>query len=151
FRRVLFRSALSPVPGARAGEPEEEEGCAFPFTPTTYEGTRDRQLFLDTIELAAFDMLFPEDPYFGLAPIEVGLRDSERNTQQALVPPVSLKAIAYVESAIAQASSETPYGSIGAALVAFDCGHGITQVTTGMTVPTGELGRGSPEQALVAT
>lgn len=142
---VAATFALQPSEGAEA------EGCAFPFTPTTYEGLRDRQLFLDTIELAAFDMLFPGDPYFGLAPIEIGGRASDRQAEQAKVPPVLLKAIAYIESSIAQGAGSTPFGSIGEALVAFDCGHGVTQVTTGMTVPTGEAGRGSPEQALVAT
>jgi hypothetical protein len=147
----LVATTLAVQPAEPLAAEDEEQGCAFPFTPTTYEGLRNRELFLDTIELAAFDMLFPGDPYFGLAPIEVGLRDSERNTEPALIPPVILKSIAYVESSIAQGSGDTPYGSIGPALVAFDCGHGVTQVTTGMTVPTGELGRGSPEQALVAT
>lgn len=143
---VAATLALQPAPRASA-----EEGCAFPFTPTTYEGLRDRQLFLDTIELAAFDMLFPGDPYFGLAPIEIGARGSDRAKEPAKVPPVLLKAIAYVESALAQGGGTTAYGSIGPALVAFDCGHGVAQITTGMTVPTGESGRGSPEQALVAT
>ena len=142
---VVLTLALQPADGARA------DGCAFPFTPTTYEGLRDRKLFLDTIDLAAFDMLFPGDPYFGLPPIEVGGRNSGRETEPGKVPPVILKAIAYIESAIAQADGTTPFGSIGPALVAFDCGHGVTQVTTGMTVPTGEAGRGSPQQALVAT
>ena len=146
--------ALSLVAGSLLLQPTKEtraEGCAFPFTPTTYEGTRDRKLFLDTIDLAAYNMLFPGDPYFGLPDIEVGNRASDRHTQPGLVPPVLLKSIAYVESSIAQGSGATPYGSIGPALIAFDCGHGVTQVTTGMTVPTGEAGRGSPEQALVAT
>lgn len=142
---VALTVALQPAESTRA------EGCAFPFTPTTYEGMKDRQLFLDTIELAAFNMLFPGDPYFGLPDIEVGGRNSDRETEPGTVPPVLLKSIAYVESSIAQGAGTTPYGSIGDALIAFDCGHGVTQVTTGMTLPDGELGRGSPEQALVAT
>jgi hypothetical protein len=142
---VAATLALQPSHAAKA------DGCAFPFTPTTYEGLRDRQLFLDTIELASFDMLFPGDPYFGLPPIEVGSRASDRQTEPGKVPPTLLKAIAYIESSIAQGAGTTPFGSIGDALIAFDCGHGVTQVTTGMTIPTGEAGRGSPEQALVAT
>jgi hypothetical protein len=129
---------------------EAEGACVFPFTPTTYEDLRDRKLFLETIDLAAFNMLFPGDEYFGLPPIELGPRDG-RYSQEAHVPPVLLKAIAYVESSITQSGSSTPFGSIGPALIAFDCGHGIAQVTTGMTYPTGEEGLGSPQQALVAT
>ncbi len=129
---------------------EAQGACVFPFTPTTYEDLRDRNLFLDTIDLAAFNMLFPGDEYFGLPDIELGPRDG-RYTQAGQVPPVLLKAIAYVESSITQSGSSTPFGSIGPALIAFDCGHGISQVTSGMTFATGESGRGSPQQALVAT
>jgi hypothetical protein len=144
---ALLATALALPPADNASA----EGCAFPFTPTTYEGMRDRQLFLDTLELAAFDMLFPGDPYFGLDPLEVGGRGSDRTTEPAKIPPTLLKAIAYVESSIAQGAGSTPFGSVGPALIAFDCGHGIAQVTTGMTVPTGEFGLGSRDQALVAT
>ena len=142
---VAATLALQPAGGARA------EGCAFPFTPTAYEGLRDRKLFLDTIELAAYNMLFPGDPYFGLPAIEIGGRGSGRAAEPGKVPPVLLKAIAYIESSISQGAGTTPFGSVGPSLIAFDCGHGVAQVTTGMTVPTGEAGRGSPEQALVAT
>jgi hypothetical protein len=124
--------------------------CAFPFTPTAYEDLKNRDLFLDTIELASFDMLFPGDSYFGLGQIESGPRNA-RKTEAAKVPPVLLKSIAWIESSITQGDVPVPFGSIGPALISFDCGHGVTQVTTGMTVPTGESGRGSPQQALVAT
>ncbi len=124
--------------------------CAFPFTPTTYEDVKNRQLFLNTIELASFNMLFAGDQYFGLGQIETGPRSS-RKTEAAKVPPVLLKSIAWIESSITQGDVPTPFGSIGPSLISFDCGHGVTQVTTGMTVPNGESGRGSPQQALVAT
>jgi hypothetical protein len=58
------------------------EQCAFPFTPTAYEDLKDRKLFLNTIELAAFNKLFPGDPYFGLPDIEIGPREA-RTTQPA--------------------------------------------------------------------
>lgn len=127
-----------------------QEGCAFPFTPTAYEDLKDRRLFLDTIDLAAHNLLFPGDAYFGLPPIEFGPRNA-RQREAARVPPLLLRAIGWIESSITQAAVEVPFGSIGPALISFDCGHGIAQVTTGMTVPTGEAGRGSPQQALVAT
>jgi hypothetical protein len=111
---------------------------------------KDRGLFLDTIDLAAHNMLFPGDPFFGVPALEVGPRDS-RHTEALSIPPVLLKSIAWIESSITQTAFDIPFGSIGPALVAFDCGHGIAQVTSGMTFPEGEDGRGSPEQALVAT
>jgi hypothetical protein len=151
LKALLVASLVAATLALQPSEGAEADGCAFPFTPTTYEGLRNRQLFLDTIELAAFNMLFPGDPYFGLPDLEVGGRFSDRETQPGMVPPILLKAIAYVESSIAQGAGTTPYGSIGDALIAFDCGHGVTQVTTGMTLPAGESGRGSPAQALVAT
>ena len=136
--------ALQPIKTARADQ------CAFPFTPTAYEDLKDRHLFLDTIDLAANNMLFPGDPYFGVPDIQMGTRGA-RYTIPGTVPPVLLKSIAWIESSITQAGADVPFGSIGSSLISFDCGHGIEQVTTGMTVPTGESGKGSPEQALVAT
>jgi hypothetical protein len=143
---VAVAVALQPGGNAKPASAE----CAFPFTPTAYEDLKNRQLFLNTIELASFDMLFPGDPYFSLGQIESGPRNS-RKTEPAKVPPVLLKSIAWIESSITQADVPVPFGSIGPSLISFDCGHGVAQVTTGMTVPAGESGRGSPQQALVAT
>ena len=153
--RLPLRLALALVGGllaATAGRPApaHAEGCAFPFTPTSYEDLKDRKLFTDTIELAAFNMLFPDDPYFGLPDLEFGPRNA-RQTEAGKIPTVLLKAIGWIESSITQAAGHVPFGSIGPALVSFDCGHGVAQVTSGMTVPAGEDGRGSPEQALVAS
>ncbi|HWC29760.1 MAG TPA: hypothetical protein VG845_06735, partial [Dehalococcoidia bacterium] len=142
---LLVTAAMVAPDRARA-----EGGCVFPFTPTTYEDLKDRRLFLETIELASFNFLFPGDSFFGIPDLELGPRDA-RYTEPGKVPPVLLKAIAFVESSITQGASSVAYGSIGPALIAFDCGHGVAQVTTGMTVPEGENGMGSPEQALVAT
>ncbi len=146
---LLFALVVGALAALRPAQTAHAD-CAFPFTPTAYEDLRDRQLFLDTIELAAFDMLFPGDPYFGLPEIEVGPR-SDRTMGPATVPPVLLKAIAWIETSVTQADVDVPFGSIGPALVSFDCGYGAAQVTSGMTIPNGENGRGSPEQALVAT
>jgi hypothetical protein len=144
---VAIVAAFRPGAGAT---PAAHAACAFPFTPTTYEDLKDRRLFLTTIEMAAFNMLFPDDPYFGLPWLEVGTRDA-RIPEGWPIPPVLLKSIGWIESSITQAAGNAPFGSIGPALISFDCGHGIAQVTSGMTVPNGEGGRGSPEQALVAT
>jgi hypothetical protein len=136
--------------GALGAPSAARAGCAFPTAPITYEGLKDRQLFLTTIDLAANNMLFPGDPYFGIPDLEFGPRNN-RQTSPGKVPPTLLKSISWIESSITQAALDVPFGSIGPALVSFDCGHGIAQVTTGMTVPTGEDGRASPEQTLVAT
>lgn len=123
--------------------------CIFPTAPTTYEVLKDRQLFLSAIELASANMLFPGDPYFGIPEIEFGPR-AGRQKQAGKVPPTLMKAVSWIESSITQAAVEVPFGSIGPSLVSFDCGHGVAQVTSGMTVPLGDAGRASPEQALVA-
>ncbi|HXH23302.1 MAG TPA: hypothetical protein VNN10_14860 [Dehalococcoidia bacterium] len=140
---LAVMAAVAPARPARAE-------CIFPTAPTTYEDLKDRSLFLTTIELAAANMLFPGDPYFGIPNLEFGPRTS-RSTQPGRVPPTLMKAISWIESSITQAAVDVPFGSIGPALVSFDCGHGIAQVTSGMTVALGEGGRASPEQALVAT
>ena len=152
MRLALALSVAALAFGGLLGTPSRAEAdqCAFPFTPTSYEDLKNRDLFLDAIELAAFDMLFPGDAYFGLPEIEFGPR-SARNSEAGKIPPILLKSIAWIESSITQSAGEVAFGSIGPALVSFDCGHGIAQVTSGMTVPAGEAGRGSPEQALVAT
>ncbi len=125
-------------------------GCAFATAPTTYEASENRQLYLNAMDLAAYDMLFPGDDFFSVDELETGLRTS-RGATQPLIPATLLKAIAWIESAMVQASYDIPFDAVGEALVSFDCGHGIMQVTSGMTTPLGESGRESPEQALVAT
>ena len=149
---LLFGVTALAVSAAIAGPPQRTTAadCVFPFTPTSYEDLKDRQLFLNTIDLASFNLLFPGDPYFGLPDLKVGNRQT-RHTETGKIPPAILKAIAWIESSITQGGADVPFGSIGPALISFDCGHGITQVTSGMTLPAGENGRGSPEQALVAT
>ncbi len=140
-------SAATPVPSIE----EVQGGCAFRDGPTTYEGSQDRSLYTDATDLAAFNMLLPGDTYFGLPPLETGVRASRTTSATASIPPVLLKAIAWIESAFTQASQQVPFEAIGPALVSFDCGHGIMQVTSGMTTPLGERGYPSPQQALVAT
>jgi hypothetical protein len=140
-------TAATPVPESQA----VSGGCVFSLAPTTYEGSQDRSLYRNAVDLAAFNMLLPGDTYFGLPPLETGLRGSRTTSASASIPPVLLKSIAWIESSFTQASQQVPYEAIGAALVSFDCGHGIMQVTSGMTTPLGERGYASPQQALVAT
>lgn len=139
--------ALAPVP---RGQVRVAGACAFVEPPTTYETTEDRRLYLDAMNLAAFDMLFPKDRFFSQQHIEVGTRDNRR-TQDVYIPPTLLKSISWLESVTAQGAPALPFGAIGPALVSFDCGYGIAQVTSGMTAPLGEANQPSDEQALVAT
>jgi hypothetical protein len=145
----------SPEAGLSVGEVPEAQavssGCTFGEAPTTYEGPQDRSLYRNALDLAAFNMLLPGDTYFGLPPLETGLRSSRTANATASIPPVLLKSIAWIESAFTQASQQVPFEAIGPALVSFDCGHGIMQVTSGMTTPLGERGYPSPQQAMVAT
>lgn len=127
------------------------QACAFVDPPTTYEATEDRKLYMQAMDLAGYDMLFPNDTFFSQASIETGARDNRQNSGDVYVPPVLLKAVSWVESVTSQGSASLPFGAIGPALVSFDCGYGIAQVTSGMTQPLGENNQPTDQQALVAT
>ena len=51
-------------------------------------------------------------------------------TPSATIPPEILHAISWIESKANQTSIEVHYGDLGPALVSFDCGYGIMQVTS---------------------
>ena len=125
--------------------------CAFVDPPLTYETTEDRRLYMQAMELAGFDMLFPKDRFFSQPSIALGTRQSRGSSPDVYVPPTLLKAISWIESSSSQGAPSLPFGAIGPALVAFDCGYGISQVTSGMTAPLGENNQPTDEQALVAT
>lgn len=125
--------------------------CAFRQTPITYEGPEDRAPYLRAMELAGYNMLFPGDGYFSQPQILVGTRANRLPLAGMYAPPTLLKAIGWIESDMSQGAPSLPWAAIGPALVAFDCGFGISQVTSGMTVPLGEAGEPTDQQALVAT
>lgn len=143
---VLLASAAP-----RGGGVPRARACAFETAPTTYETTEDRRLYMRAMDLAGFDMLFPNDPFFSQKTIDVGTRQNRTTTKNVYVPPTLLKAISWIESVTTQGAPSLPFGAIGPALVSFDCGYGIGQVTSGMTAPLGENGQPTDEQALVAT
>lgn len=135
---------------ALPGDPTPHaDACAFFRTPHTYEADEGRGLYLRTIEAASVNGLFPDDRYFRLPAVEVGGRGARSHGTSAL-PPTLVKAIAWVESRMTMALPSVPFHSSGPALVSFDCGYGIMQVTTGMTVPLG-VDRPTGPQANVAT
>ncbi|HJM90056.1 MAG TPA: hypothetical protein QF624_10635 [Dehalococcoidia bacterium] len=125
--------------------------CAFLRTPDAYEAEAERSTYLSTIDAASVDALFPGDPYFGIPTVEVGTRNSRADSTIRRVPSTLLKAIAWEESSLTMASRATHFESIGTALVTFDCGHGIMQVTTGMTIPLGLDSVPTSQQVNVAT
>jgi hypothetical protein len=105
------------------------------FDIQTYEAADYRNLYARTLELAGTNWLFPERAAFNLPPFERGGRAAGSNELvSGYIPPILLKAIAYVESGWAQASYDpvVDYGEIGPVLSSHDCGYGIMQVTTGM-------------------
>ena len=140
---VALAAALSPGP-------QQAQACAFLRRPYAYEAERARQTYLTTIDAASLNQLFPGDPYFGLPPIERGVR-AQRTNGPAHVPATLLKAIAWVESTLTMASRSVAFETGGPALVSFDCGHGVMQVTTGMTVPLGGSNQPTDSQLNVAT
>ena len=133
-------------PGAR-----DALGCAFLRHPHTYEADRARGSYLAAIEAASVDALFAGDPLFGLPEIEVGTRSNRAAAAERRIPATLLKAIAWVESNMTMASRSVTFQSEGDTLLSFDCGHGIMQVTTGMTVPLGTAQQPTAGQVSVAT
>ncbi len=125
-------------------------GCAFTIPPTAYDPPADRADHLTALELAGFNMIAPESEFFGIPTVETGTRDTRAVSESPYAPPTLLKAIGWIESGISQADWNTPFGGVGPALVSFDCGYGIMQITSGMTSPI-DVGWPSLNQALVAT
>ena len=116
--------------------------CAFNTAqPTTYETTQDRRQYMTAMDLAGYNMLFTNDNFFSQLSIGTGTRANRSNSSDVFVPPTLLKAISWIESSSTNAAPSVPFGSVGPVLVSFDCGYGISQVTSGMTTPLGENGQ----------
>lgn len=130
---------------------QEADACAFdPRRPYTYEADQQRLAYGMAMDAVSTNALFSNDPFFSLPQIETGTRTSRQNAAP-FIPSALLKAISWVESDMTMAQRSVRFDSIGEALVSFDCGHGMMQVTTGMTVPLGANNRPSDRQALIAT
>jgi len=125
--------------------------CAFAEAPQTYETTEDRRLYMEAMDLAGNNQLFPGDPFFSQLSQASGPRGARTSSPDVYAPPTLLKAISWIESVTTQGAGSLPFGAIGPALVSFDCGYGIAQVTSGMTAPLGSDGQPTDQQALVAT
>ena len=155
MRRWLLLGGLVPLLAVLAavlpsGE-RHADACAFDARrPHAYEADQGRSMYLLAIDAASVNQLLPNDPFFRLQPIATGTRTARVNGQP-FIPATLLKSIAWVESNMMMASRSTRWESMGTSLVSFDCGHGIMQVTTGMTVPLGSGSRASERQVSIAT
>ncbi len=113
-------------------------GCAGagsppgPFDIHAYEASDWRKLYGDSFTLAAYDALFPGDAYFGLPSIEQGPRSNRTIAVQRYIPPMLMKAIAWMESNWTQANNTVPYGGVGPVTLSHSCAYGITQIVSGM-------------------
>lgn len=139
----LALSAPTPFGSTRA------EACAFLRTPSAYEADQLRASYAVAMDAASVNALFPGDPYFGLPGLQVGPRANRLNGA-AKMPPTLLRAIGWVESNTAMAARSVSFETVGPALVSFDCGYGIMQVTSGMTSPLGADNQPTANQARVA-
>jgi hypothetical protein len=106
---------------------------AGPFDLLAYEAADWRNTYGRTLELAAFNRLFPESSSFALPRIETGPRSAgSSSTLDPYAPPVLLKAIAWIESGWTMADGSVDYGEIGPPLVSHSGAYGIMQVLSGM-------------------
>ena len=144
---ALLAALLAALPTGRSAPsvcPYSGGGPAYLFQ--SWEAERDRSRYLDAQRLAAANLLFPDDEEFALPALKVGLDRSE--DPGAAIPAPLLYAIGWIESTTNQAAEEVPYGEIGPALVSFDCGYGIMQVTSAIL---NEGGLPTRFEALVGT
>lgn len=111
-----------------------------PYNFETWEAGDYKTRYGGAMDLAGVNQLFPDDPAFALPPMD--------GATEPYVPPVLLKAIAYIESGWAQASYDplVQYGETGPTLVSADCGYGLMQVTSGMQNVSGVP---SKDQAMI--
>ena len=147
---IILALLIAAGAGVATSAGSRAHACAFTVAPTAYEPGADRSVPLLGMELSAYNMVAPTDSFFGIPTVETGVRGSRSVADDPYVPPILLKATGWIESSIAQSDYNTPFGAVGPALVSFDCGHGIMQVTSGMTSAADGFWP-SRQQALVAT
>ncbi len=112
-----------------------------PYNFGTYEAADYKNTYARTFELAGYNHLFNDVPGFAMPALEAGERGAGSGSPgPTYIPPVILKAIAWIESGWAQVSygpPPVPYGGVGPVLASHDCGYGLMQVTSGMQNATG--------------
>ena len=134
---VLAVGALTLSPAPRSAV--ATHGCdnagspAGPFDLLAFEAGDWRTTYRRTLELAAFNQLFPDVSGFALPPLESGPRSSGSSTiASPYVPPTLLKAIAWIESAWQMADSSVQPGEVGQPLLSHSCAYGVMQIVSGM-------------------
>ncbi len=120
--------SLCAAPASAAPSSCPYSGGGPPFLLEAFEAAESRQLYLETLRLAAANQLFPEDEDFQLPALSVGAERVE--DASATIPAQILYAIAWVESRMAQAAYEVDWGTLGPTKLSFDCGYGIMQITS---------------------
>lgn len=133
-------------------------GPAGPYDFDTYEPEQYQAAYGRAIELAVAGKAVTST--YTVGPGEIvdvryqGLLKGPRTQRttnpdlNARIPPTIFKSIAWIESNWATGANAVPYGGVGPALRSFDCGYGLSQVTTGMGNNTGSV---SARQALIGT
>jgi hypothetical protein len=107
-----------------------------PYNFRTLEA--QRSTYGKAFELAGRNKLLPGVPGFALPAMETGPRSAGSSQMRGgYIPPVLIKAIAWIEAGWSQADYSVAYGSYGPALISHDCGYGLMQVTTGMQNASG--------------
>ena len=148
FFDILLILIITAIVAFNVGE-KQANACAFLNTPHAYEADKNRTAYIRLLDYAASGKLFKGDINFELPTGEAGTRSNRREVSAEL-PQEILKSIAWVESEMLMATIQVAYNSKGPALVAFDCGYGIMQITSGMEKPAdGKIS--SKEQVLIAT
>ena len=118
--------SVEPVSGSPSSCPGS--GGGQPFAVESFEAHESREVYLETLSLAAVNQLFPEDEDFQVPTLKVGA--ARRADTSATIPVQLLYGIAWIESKIAQAAYEVDWGTIGAVKLSGDCGYGIMQITS---------------------
>ena len=121
-------------------------GGGPPFSLQSFEAHESRQIYLETLRLAAVNRLFPNDEDFRLPALHVG--ENRTSDATSTIPAQLLFAIAWIESKIAQAAYEVDWGTLGPPKLSFDCGYGIMQITSTIV---NDGGLPSRYEALVGT
>jgi hypothetical protein len=127
------------APSAEAGCPSTA-GCPQPAVNGLEPTNTEMAALLEAASLAQLGSEAPAYP-----DLEMGVPTQEMIP--AILPCVVMKSIGYTESTWIQFCGGD--GNVGPTIISFDCGYGVTQVTSGMS--TGSMGSFSFSPARVAS
>lgn len=135
---LLIGIVQSPEPTTATHNCSATGSPAGPFDLRAYEANSWKGKYARTMELAGHNQLFPDKPKFALPKLEMGRRSAGSSQKTSpYIPPVILKAVAWVESSWSMADWSVAYGKVGPPLVSHSCAYGIMQVLSGMQNFTG--------------